>query len=51
MSNIIKSEQLRGEYDLIHIYNEKTNSTVSLRVLPKGNVEFDTLIPEKSSKF
>ncbi|MEY0303416.1 MAG: S-type pyocin domain-containing protein [Pseudomonadota bacterium] len=51
VSNIIKAEQLRGEYDLIHIYNEKTNSTVSLRVLSEGNVEFDTLIPEKSSKF
>ncbi|GHB94108.1 hypothetical protein GCM10007290_21460 [Providencia stuartii] len=51
MSNIIKAEQLRGEYDLIHIYNEKTNSIVSLRVLSEGNVEFDTLIPEKSSKF
>ncbi len=51
VNNIIKAEQLRGEYDLIHIYNEKTNSTVSLRVLSEGNVEFDTLIPEKSSKF
>lgn len=45
------SSTVRGNYDLIHVYSSKTNSTVSLRVLPGRKYEFDTLIPEKSSKF
>ncbi|HHG9496739.1 TPA: VENN motif pre-toxin domain-containing protein [Citrobacter farmeri] len=51
VSPVIPSSSVRGEYDLIHVYSSKTNSTVSLRVLPNGKYEFDTLIPEKSSKF
>ncbi|MGP2467998.1 hemagglutinin repeat-containing protein [Yersinia sp. 2540 StPb PI] len=51
VSDIIPASSVRGKYDLIHVYSEKTNSTVSLRVLPNGKYEFDTLIPEKSSKF
>lgn len=51
VSPVIPSSSVRGEYDLIHVYSSKTNSTVSLRVLPNGKHEFDTLIPEKSSKF
>ncbi|MCT8249112.1 hypothetical protein [Proteus faecis] len=51
VSDKIPAASVRGQYDLIHIYSEKTQSTVSLRVLPNGKYEFDTLIPEKSSKF
>ena len=51
VSQIIPSSSVRGNYDLVHVYSSKTNSTVSLRVLPDGKYEFDTLIPEKSSKF
>ncbi|WP_217501306.1 hemagglutinin repeat-containing protein, partial [Pseudomonas brassicacearum] len=51
VSPLIPSSTVRGNYDLIHVYSSKTNSTVSLRVLPGGKYEFDTLIPEKSSKF
>jgi len=51
VSNLIPSSGVRGSYDLIHVYSSKTNSTVSLRVLPDGKYDFDTLIPEKSSKF
>ena len=51
VSDIIPASSVRGKYDFIHVYSEKTNSTVSLRVLPNGKYEFDTLIPEKSSKF
>ncbi|WLG52999.1 filamentous hemagglutinin N-terminal domain-containing protein [Pseudomonas sp. FP1742] len=51
VSPLIPSSTVRGNYDLIHVYSSKTNSTVSLRVLPDGRYEFDTLIPEKSSKF
>ncbi len=51
ISPIIPSSSVRGGYDLIHVYSAKTNSTVSLKVLPDGKYEFDTLIPEKSSKF
>ena len=51
VSDVIPKSTVRGGYDLIHIYSSKTNSTVSLRVLPGGKYEFDTLIPEKSSKF
>lgn len=51
VSPVIPSSSVRGEYDLIHVYSSKTNSTVSLRVLPNGKYEFDTLIPEKYSKF
>jgi filamentous hemagglutinin len=51
VSPLIPSSTVRGNYDLIHVYSSKTNSTVSLRVLPDGKYEFDTLIPEKSSKF
>jgi len=51
VSPVIPSSTVRGGYDLIHVYSSKTNSTVSLRVLSNGKYEFDTLIPEKSSKF
>ncbi|WP_162254900.1 DUF6862 domain-containing protein, partial [Pseudomonas sp. Root401] len=51
VSPVIPSSVVRGNYDLVHVYSSKTNSTVSLRVLPNGKYEFDTLIPEKSSKF
>lgn len=51
VSKVIPSSSVRGSYDLIHIYSSKTNSTVSLRVLPDGKYDFDTLIPDKSSKF
>lgn len=51
ISSKIPSASVRGEYDLIHVYSSKTNSTVRLRVLPNGKYDFDTLIPEKSSKF
>ncbi|PAU65523.1 DUF637 domain-containing protein, partial [Pseudomonas indica] len=51
VSDIIPKSAVRGNYDLVHVYSSKTNSTVSLRVLPGGKYEFDTLIPEKSSKF
>jgi len=51
VSSVIPSSTVRGNYDLVHVYSSKTNSTVSLRVLPNGKYEFDTLIPEKSSKF
>ena len=51
VSDRIPAASVRGQYDLIHVYSEKTNSTVSLRVLPNGKYEFDTLISEKSSKF
>lgn len=51
VSEKIPAASVRGQYDLIHVYSEKTKSTVSLRVLPNGKYEFDTLIPEKSSKF
>ncbi|MFP6862235.1 DUF637 domain-containing protein [Pseudomonas sp.] len=50
VSNLIPKSAVRGSHDLIHVYSSKTNSTVSLRVLPSGKYEFDTLIPEKSSK-
>lgn len=36
VSNLIPSSGVRGSYDLIHVYSSKTNSTVSLRVLPDG---------------
>lgn len=42
---------MRGSYDLVHVYSSKAGSVVSLRVMPDGSYEFDTLIPEKSSKF
>ena len=48
---IISSSSVRGKYDLIHIFSEKTNSTVSLRVLSESKYDFDTLTPERSSKF
>jgi filamentous hemagglutinin len=51
VTEVIPSSAVRGNYDLIHVYSAKTNSTVSLRVLPEGKYEFDTLIPGKSSKF
>ena len=51
VSEVISKDSVRGDYDLIQVYSAKTNSTVSLRVLPGGKYEFDTLIPEKSSKF
>ncbi len=51
VSGVIPKSITRGDYDLIHVYSEKTNSTVSLRLLPNGQYEFDTLIPEKSSRF
>ena len=51
VSEKIPTLSVRGQYDLIHVYSEKTESTVSLRVLPDGKYDFDTLIPEKSSKF
>ncbi|YCI30448.1 hypothetical protein M1E08_06225 [Erwinia sp. PK3-005] len=51
ISMIIPSSSVRGKYDLIHIFSEKTNSTVSLRVLSESKYDFDTLIPERSSKF
>ncbi|WP_139833031.1 MULTISPECIES: hypothetical protein [unclassified Pseudomonas] len=51
VSPLIPSSTVRGGYDLIHVYSSKTNSTVSLRVLPGGKYEFDILIPEKSSRF
>jgi len=51
VSPLVPSSTVRGNYDLIYVYSSKTNSTVSLRVLPDGKYEFDTLIPEKSSKF
>jgi hypothetical protein len=51
ISQVIPKSVARGDYDLIHVYSAKTNSTVSLRILPGGQYEFDTLIPEKSSKF
>ncbi|MBX8577600.1 hemagglutinin repeat-containing protein, partial [Pseudomonas cichorii] len=51
VSPVIPSSTVRGDYDLIHVYSSITGSTVSLRVLPGGKYEFDTLIPEKSSKF
>lgn len=50
-SPVISSSTVRGNYNLVHVYSSKTNSTVSLRVLPDGKYEFDTLIPEKSSSF
>ncbi|WP_213202283.1 VENN motif pre-toxin domain-containing protein [Erwinia rhapontici] len=50
VSDKIPAASVRGKYDLIHVYSAKTNSTVSLRVLPDGKYEFDTLISEKSSK-
>jgi hypothetical protein len=51
VSPVIPSSTVRGNYDLVHVYSSKTNNTVSLRVLSGGRYEFDTLIPEKSSKF
>ena len=51
VSELITKSAVRGGHDLIHVYSSKTNSTVSLRALPGGKYEFDTLIPEKSSKF
>lgn len=51
VSPVIPSSTVRGNYDLVHVYSSKTNNTVSLRVLSDGRYEFDTLIPEKSSKF
>ncbi|MGD8205428.1 hypothetical protein [Pantoea sp. FN0305] len=51
ISTILPSSSVRGKYDLIHVYSEKTNSTVSLRVLSDDKYDFDTLIPERSSKF
>ena len=50
-SSLIPKSAARGDYDLIHIYSQKTGHIVSLRVLGKGKYEFDTLIPEKSSRF
>ncbi|QNU42452.1 hypothetical protein IDH70_14040 [Mixta calida] len=51
ISSIIPNTSVRGKYDLIHVYSSKTNSTVSFRILSDEKYEFDTLIPEKSSKF
>ncbi|MGN8141414.1 two-partner secretion domain-containing protein [Pseudomonas sp. 22105] len=51
ISALIPKSQLRGDYDLVHVYSSVTDRTVSLRVLPGGKYEFDTLIAEKSSKF
>ncbi|GFM70313.1 hypothetical protein PSCICL_13050 [Pseudomonas cichorii] len=51
VSLVIPSSTVRGDYDLIHVYSSITGSAVSLRMLPGGKYEFDTLIPEKSSKF
>ncbi|MCX2545896.1 hypothetical protein [Pseudomonas sp. COW5] len=51
ISAVIPKSQLRGDYDLVHVYSSVTDRTVSLRVLPGGKYEFDTLIAEKSSKF
>lgn len=51
VSDLIPKSALRGNYDLIHVYSEKTKSTVSIRVLPGNKYEFDTLIPEKSNRF
>lgn len=51
VSNVIPKSATRGNYDLIHVYSDKTVSTVSLRVLPDGSYEFDTLIPEKTNRF
>lgn len=51
VSDIIPKSAVRGNYDLVHVYSSKTNSTVNLRVLPGGKYEFDTLISVKSSKF
>ena len=51
ISAVIHNTTVRGKYDLIHVYSLKTDSTVSLRILDDGNYLFDTLIPEKSSRF
>lgn len=51
ISDIVPSSAVSGDYYLVHIYSETTNSTVSLRVLGDGKFEFDTLIPGKSGKF
>ncbi|HFH2864468.1 TPA: hypothetical protein ACGJQ6_005575, partial [Pseudomonas aeruginosa] len=40
VSDIIPKSAVRGDYDLVHVYSSKTNSTVSLRVLPGGKYEF-----------
>ncbi len=50
VSGVIPSSRVRGEFDLIHVYSEKSGNTVSIRVLGEGKYEFDTLIPGKSSK-
>lgn len=51
ISGVILSSSVRGDYDLIHVYGSKAGSVMGLRVMPDGSYEFDTLIPEKSSKF
>jgi hypothetical protein len=51
ISDIVPSSAVSGDYNLVHIYSETTNSTVSLRVLGDGKFEFDTLVPGKSGKF
>jgi hypothetical protein len=51
VTGIIPSTSLRGNYDLIHIYSQQTGYTVSIRVLNNGQLQFDTLIPGRSSKF
>jgi RHS repeat-associated protein len=50
-TGIIPKSSVRGDYDLIHVYSDKTGNTVSLRVLEGGKFEFDTLISGKSTKF
>lgn len=51
ISDVLSSEVVSGQYNIVHIYSETSNSTVSLRVLENGKFEFDTLIPGKSGKF
>ena len=51
VTDIISKSNVRGNYDLIHVYSNNTNFTVSLRVLEQGKYEFDTLIHGISSKF
>ncbi len=49
-TGIIPKDKVRGDFDLVHIYSKETDFTVSLRVLEDGKLDFDTLIPGKSSK-
>jgi filamentous hemagglutinin len=50
-TNVISRSNVRGSYDLVHVYSQTTGYTVSLRVLGNGRYDFDTLIPELSYHF